>query len=230
MNKLFFMLGIVGVMVAEAAPPNILWIVSDDHSAAHVGVYGDPNVKTPNIDALAGQGMRFDRAYVTSPQCLPSRASFVTGRGSVGMNMTRFTTPLPPECVTFPETLRSNGWFVGFAGRPHHLQGWSYTTNIPPLFAKHGLLTVSNRYDFVRESNHGTAESRREEFFQQLDEFFAVAPTNRPFFLQNSRIYLSMDHLVSRWGWRQTWHRTICRKLWMACLLTSIITILRFPN
>jgi arylsulfatase A-like enzyme len=170
--------------LASNSLTNILWIVSDDHSAAQVGVYGDPNVKTPNIDALAGQGMRFNRVYVTSPQCLPSRASLVTGRGPVAMNMTRFSTPLPAECVTFPEVLRSNGWFTAFAGRPHHLQGWSYTTNIPPLFAKHGLLTVSNRYDFVRESNHGTAESRRDEFFQQLDEFFATAPTNRPFFLQ----------------------------------------------
>jgi arylsulfatase A-like enzyme len=174
------------LLAASAAPqpPNILWIVSDDHSWPHIGVYGDPNVKTPNLDAFATQGMRFNRAYVTSPQCLPSRASLVTGRGPVAMNMTRFTTPLPAACITFPEVLRSNGWFVGFAGRPHHLQGWSYTTNIPPLFAKYGLLTVSNRYDFVRESNHGTAESRREEFFQQLDAFFATAPTNRPFFLQ----------------------------------------------
>ena len=165
--------------------PNILWIVSDDHSAAHVAAYGlDPNVATPNLDRLAGQGMRFNRAYVTSPQCLPSRASLMTGRSPVAMGMTRFTTPLPRECTTFPEVLRTHGYFVGLAGRPHHLQGWSYTTNIPPLYAKLGLLTVSNRFDFVRESNFGTAESRREEFFAQLDEFFATAPTNRPFFLQ----------------------------------------------
>jgi N-sulfoglucosamine sulfohydrolase len=169
---------------AFAQPLNILWIVSDDHSAAHVGVYGDPNVKTPNIDGLAAQGMRFNRAYTTSSQCLPSRASFVTGRGPVALGMTRFTTPLPQEYLTFPEVLRNNGWFVGFAGRPHHLQGWSYTTNIPPLYVKHNLLTVSNRYDFVRESNYGTAESRRDEFFEQLDEFFRLAPTNKPFFLQ----------------------------------------------
>ena len=156
--------------------PNILWIVSDDHSAAHVGAYGDPNVRTPHIDRLAGQGMRFARAYTTSSQCLPSRASFMTGRGPVSINMTRFTTPLPVECRTFAEELRDHGWFTALAGRPHHLDGWSYTTNIPPLFAKLGLLTISNRFDFVRESNHGTAESRRDEFFQQLDEFFTVAP------------------------------------------------------
>jgi len=166
------------------AGPNILWIVSDDHSAAHVGAYGNPDVLTPNMDHLAREGMRFTRAYVTSPQCLPSRASLMTGRGPVALGMTRFTTPLPREVITFPEILRTNGWFVGVAGRPHHLDGWSYTTNIPPLFVKHGLLTTKDRFDIVAESNYGSNESRRDDFFRQLDAFFAAAPTNRQFFLQ----------------------------------------------
>jgi len=173
-------------LAATAAPKplNILWIVSDDHSWPQLGVYGDPNVKTPYLDALAAQGMRFNRAYVTAPQCLPSRVSLVCGRGPVGMGMTRFSAPLPREFVSFPEILRTNGYFVGFAGRPHHLQGWSYTTNIPPLYAALDLLTVSNRYDFVEEANYGTAESRRVDFFNELDDFFKACPTNKPFFLQ----------------------------------------------
>ena len=190
MVRRLFALGIValatvaGVAVWAGLPPNILWIVSDDHSWLHAGVCGDPNVHTPSIDRLAGQGMRFNRAYVTSPQCLPSRASLMTGRGPVAIGMTRFTAALPAECMMFPEVLRQNGYHVGLAGRPHHLQGWSYTTNIPPLYAKLRMLTVSNRFDFVRESNHGTAESRREEFFQQLEEFFTSVPKGKPFFLQ----------------------------------------------
>ncbi|MCC6823803.1 MAG: sulfatase, partial [Verrucomicrobia subdivision 3 bacterium] len=182
------MIGALATVATLAAwagmPPNILWIVSDDHSWRHAAVYGDPNARTPNLDRLAGQGMRLNRAYVMSPQCLPSRASLMTGRGPVAIGMTRFTAALPAECVMFPEVLRQRGYFTALAGRPHHLQGWSYTTNIPPLYAKLGLLTVSNRFDFVRESNHGTAESRRDEFFQQLDEFFAAAPRGKPFFLQ----------------------------------------------
>jgi len=169
---------------AASGSMNILWIVSDDHSWPQLGVYGDPNVKTPNLDRFAAQGMRFNRAYVTAPQCLPSRVSLVCGRDPVGMGMTRFSAPLPKEFVTFPEILRANGFFVGFAGRPHHLQGWSYTTNIPPLYAEMGLLTVTNRCDFVEEANAGTAESRRVDFFNELDDFFRVCPTNKPFFLQ----------------------------------------------
>ena len=76
----------VFVPVSRAATPNILLILSDDHSAAHVGCYGNPDVKTPNLDRLASEGIRFDRAYVTCPQCVPSRASILTGRHPIEFN------------------------------------------------------------------------------------------------------------------------------------------------
>src|SRR4051794_27897027 len=58
-----------------AETPNILFLLSDDHSAPYLGCYGDPDVKTPNLDRLAAEGMRLDRMFVTCPQCVPSRAS-----------------------------------------------------------------------------------------------------------------------------------------------------------
>jgi hypothetical protein len=57
---------------AAATRPNLLLILSDDHSAAHVGCYGGPNVQTPRLDAFAAEGMRFTRAYTSAPQCAPS--------------------------------------------------------------------------------------------------------------------------------------------------------------
>ena len=92
--------------MAEGQHPNILLILSDDHSAPHLGCYGDPNANTPNLDAFAAQGMRFDRAYTTSPQCMPSRASMFTGRSPVAISMTRFTAPLPREVPTILDVLR----------------------------------------------------------------------------------------------------------------------------
>src|SRR4051794_17156023 len=71
--------------------PNVLVILSDDHSAPHVGCYGNKDVHTPNLDRLAADGMRFDRAYVASPQCVPSRASILTGRHPIDIGMTRFS-------------------------------------------------------------------------------------------------------------------------------------------
>src|SRR5437762_3063227 len=97
--------------------PNILLILSDDQSVPHVGCYGNPEIRTPNLDRLAAQGMRFDRAYVACPQCVPSRAAMMTGRSPVAIGMTRFSAPLPAEIKTYPEVLRGAGYFTGVAGR-----------------------------------------------------------------------------------------------------------------
>ena len=60
--------------------PNILVIMSDQHNKGVLGCAGDPLVRTPNIDSLASQGMRFENAYTPSPICVPARMSFMTGR------------------------------------------------------------------------------------------------------------------------------------------------------
>src|SRR5688500_2490334 len=88
-------------------PPNILLVISDDHSARFLGCYGDAVIRTPNFDRFAREGMRFDRAYVASPQCVPSRAALMSGRSPVRIQMTRFSAPLPDDVVAFPELLRS---------------------------------------------------------------------------------------------------------------------------
>ena len=73
-----------------AAKPNVLVVLTDDQSVPHVGCYGNPDIRTPTLDAFAKTAMRFDRAYVTAPQCVPSRASIMTGRSPVAIAMTRF--------------------------------------------------------------------------------------------------------------------------------------------
>src|SRR5690349_15256071 len=95
------------VAAESATAPNILVVLSDDQSVPHVGCYGNPDIKTPNLDRFATEGMRFDRAYVTCPQCVPSRASIMTGRSPVAVQMTRFSAPLAAEYKVFPELLRA---------------------------------------------------------------------------------------------------------------------------
>ena len=60
--------------------PNIVLIIADDMAWDDSGVYGNPNVSTPNIDKLAGDGMLFHNAFLTASSCSPSRCSIITGR------------------------------------------------------------------------------------------------------------------------------------------------------
>ena len=60
--------------------PNILMICSDQHSVRTLGCYGNETIATPNLDRLAGEGVRFDAAYCSCPLCAPSRMSFLTGK------------------------------------------------------------------------------------------------------------------------------------------------------
>lgn len=77
-------LGVAGAVAFAAAPrsdrPNIVLIVSDDHGLDALGAYGNPVVKTPNLDALAADGTRFTAAFCTTASCSPSRAVILTGQ------------------------------------------------------------------------------------------------------------------------------------------------------
>src|SRR5512137_2830732 len=124
LSILSLLLACGSIALAAPAKPNILFLLSDDHSAPYVGCYGCKDVRTPNLDRFAAQGMRFDRMFVGCPQCVPSRASLMTGRSAVAVRMVRFTSPLPAELPALPDLLRDKaGYFTGLGGRHYHLDG-----------------------------------------------------------------------------------------------------------
>lgn len=161
-----------------AERPNVLVVLTDDHSAPHVGCYGDQDIKTPNLDRFAAQGIRFDRAYVTCPQCVPSRSSIMSGRSPVDTRMTRFSAPLPAEVKVFPELLRAEGYYSGVAGRTYHLDGSRLPAESKSVFDRHHLRTFPNRLDFVKTG--GTNAMMVNQFRQFLDQ----VPEGKPFVLQ----------------------------------------------
>jgi iduronate 2-sulfatase len=114
--------GLALVGSAADAKPNVLFIISDD-LRTELGCYGSPLAKTPNIDALAAAGVRFDRAYCQFPLCNPSRSSMLTGRypattGVVG-NRSWFGRE-HPEFISLPRYFREHGYWTLRAGKIFH--------------------------------------------------------------------------------------------------------------
>ena len=105
--------------------PNILFIMSDDHTTQSIGAYGGRLAglnPTPNIDALARNGMRFDRAYSTNSICTPSRASILTGQYSQRNGVLDLDGQLPPERQFLPTELRKAGYQTAMVGKWHLTQ------------------------------------------------------------------------------------------------------------
>ncbi|MEM9108049.1 MAG: sulfatase-like hydrolase/transferase, partial [Pseudomonadota bacterium] len=98
---------------------NILFIMADQLRWDHLSCYGHPHLETPNIDALAEQGVRFDRAYVQSPVCGPSRASCYTGRTVFSHGATWNRVPLPIGELTLGDYLRPIGVRTAVVGKTH---------------------------------------------------------------------------------------------------------------
>jgi len=98
---------------------NILFIMADQLRWDYLSCYGHPTLKTPNIDRLAAKGMRFNAAYVQSPICGPSRASFYTGRTVFSHGVTGNQTPLPIGELTIGDYLRPLGMRTAVVGKTH---------------------------------------------------------------------------------------------------------------
>lgn len=183
--------GLLGCSVAAAEKPNILLVLSDDQSAFAVGCYDNPDIITPCLDRFAGEGMRFTRAYVTSPQSVPSRATILTGRSPVAVNMTRFNVTLARRFRVFPEYLRENGYYVGVAGRGYHLDGSvngrvGRYKEVETYYAEHGYQTFPERLDTCMVVADARLGEKHTEINGQFYTFMERRDKEKPFFLQLS--------------------------------------------
>ena len=115
--------GLAAEATAKPAHPlNVLFIVCDDLNT-HVGCYGDPIVKTPNIDRLAARGVRFEHAYAQYPVCNPSRTSFLSGLHPETTGVMDQQTSLKrkmKEVVFMNEHFKANGYFTAAIGKIEH--------------------------------------------------------------------------------------------------------------
>ncbi|WP_291592297.1 sulfatase family protein [Bacteroides sp.] len=119
-------------MAADEKKPNILIFIADDLGWEEVGAYGHPVVKTPNIDWLASQGMRFDNFYLTASSSSPSRSSIFTGMYPSCTGARNLHENMPAYINMFPDRLHEKGYYTMLVGKTHG-------TNLP---------AVQKRFDY----------------------------------------------------------------------------------
>jgi len=109
----------------DVPPPNILFIMTDDQQQAAMSAYGNPILKTPNMDRIAVEGVRFNEAFVTNSLCAPSRVSYLTGLYSHAHGVVtngdgpQFYNGPGVRHRTFVEHLRDAGYYTGLVGKWH---------------------------------------------------------------------------------------------------------------
>jgi arylsulfatase A-like enzyme len=137
-----------------ASLPNIVLIMTDDQGWGQTGYYNHPVLKTPNLDAMAANGLRFDRFYAGSPVCSPTRASVLTGRHSDRCGVPSHGHALRLQEQTLPEALKVAGYTTGHFGK-WHLNGlrgpgvpiFADDPHNPGAFGFDEWLSVTNFFD-----------------------------------------------------------------------------------
>lgn len=112
---------------SSARPPNIVFLMADDHRAFALGCAGDKNIKTPNMDKLAARGIRFENCYATSPICMASRATVMTGMYEYKTGCNFATGRLSADDwdnLAYPVLLKKAGYRTAFAGK------WGFPLNV----------------------------------------------------------------------------------------------------
>jgi len=99
--------------------PNIILIMTDDQGWGQTGYYNHPVLKTPNLDTMAANGLRFDRFYAGAPVCSPTRASILTGRSNDRTGVPDHGFALRLEEITLPSVLKAFGYSTGHFGKWH---------------------------------------------------------------------------------------------------------------
>jgi len=160
--------------------PNVILIMTDDHTTQAMSCYGSRLIQTPNLDRIANEGMRFDNCYVSNSLCGPSRACVLTGKLSHINGFTDNSKTFDGNQMTFPKLLHQNGYQTGVVGKWH-------LTSDPQGFDYWSVLTGQGEYynpDFrengkdIRENGYVTdiISNKALNFIKNRD-------TNKPFAL-----------------------------------------------
>ncbi len=128
----------------KTTPPNIILILSDDHTVNALSCYGSKLIDTPNLDKLASQGTRFANTFCVNAICGPSRATILTGKYShIHGSKTNYTKP-SNDHVTYPELLKKAGYQTALIGKTHHWTDTTCTRSLDHYVLSHGACGYDN--------------------------------------------------------------------------------------
>jgi arylsulfatase len=135
--------------------PNILLIQTDQQSAETLGLYGNPIVKTPNLERLAENGILFEKTFCNYPACSPSRSSMMTGRYASTIRCHANHMLINPLEVTLPQVLKENGYQTALIGKNHAFMDGKKDNGYPSAGSDEKYDKLHEVFDYVRQGQHG---------------------------------------------------------------------------
>lgn len=150
--------------------PNVLYVFSDMQRATSIGCYGDPNVRTPTLDAFSKQGARFDAAMSNTPVCCPHRACLMTGLYSHHHGVVSNKVNFIRKARGIAEQFRDVGYVTGYSGKWHIPDGYGSEETMPLGFPL-GFPLASNSKKYGKMAHgHYVRVKARDENGQEVEK------------------------------------------------------------
>ena len=179
------LLAVLSATPGDARPPvrpNVVFVLADDMRWDMMGCAGNPIIKTPHLDALARDGVRFENAFVTTAICAASRASILTGLHERTHRYTFGTKPVTAQhvAISYPVLLRKAGYRTGFVGK--------FGIGVPPGGAKEMFdsFVPLDRNPYWKKQPDGTEKHLTDIEGEKAVEFINACKPNEPFCLSVS--------------------------------------------
>lgn len=179
----FVVLSLLGPALRAAERPNVIFFLSDDQRADFLGCAGHPILKTPNVDKLAANGVRFENAFVSTSICAASRATLFTGLWERTHKYTFGMPPIAEKYVSqsYPAVLRKAGYRTGFVGK--------FGVSVPPGDQKKEMFDYYvplNRNPYFKPQPDGSVRHLTNIAGDKAIEFVESCTAEKPFCLSVS--------------------------------------------
>lgn len=184
MCRLLALLALINLSTIQRVPgkedlPNIIVIFCDDLGWGDLGTFGNPVIRTPNLDRMASEGQKWTQFYAAAPVCTPSRAGLLTGRYPIRNGMTSIKRPvlfpdsgggLPPSEITIAELLKQKNYATGIVGKWHlgHLPDYLPTRQ---GFDSYFGIPYSNDMDKSGGPNYKSKVTKDENYYPNISHF-----------------------------------------------------------